>query len=935
MPTWPSGTEGDTNKFPCGKLVSAPSRGRQKPQQPRSRMRHQLKPKTPSARARLRYITRAGLYRVGRDGPRDDLRATGSAYLPAWAGGDAERFWSAADGHERANARRCLELELNLPRELDTAQQVAAVQDYLARLSAEAGPMPCTWAIHDAGDGNPHCHLMLQERPLDSHERSAETWFRRANRQQPERGGAIKSTWWHDREHVFWSRALWADACNQALIRAGHEARFDHRAKSVQRDEALRAGDLRRAAALDTLTERHEGVVVAGMRRRVERGEIAHEDLPGYAQQLIEQNDRARTYNCWLRDWARTAPEAELADFLVPALAELRERENPGAHVAAWVDHQHAPAFDEDRQRAVAAALDAGEVELRTAAQLEAVELAGLIEVEQDDQLGALLAIERDQAHGAALVEDRARETTQRAAVLLRQIDQLAEQVLDLGGPMGLKRLRYVALPKWLSQPDSCPPLHELVAMREQLRDEVLPAARHAVALADHRPALEAQTAVQQAIEPPMLREAEPVDGLDERGEAAEPVLDEVLSHDAVLPAAEVVDRGEEEGYCRRAVEVALGLGTAQITARESAELLKAVDQLAEQVLDLGGPGGLQRLRDGVQLEVQRLRAVIAQPAPWCYAVARELQAKARVAERAARDWRAAHRVRSSLADAAGITLPIDRTAAEARQAYRVSVARADALTWLLSCRQNRQHLRKLEAGLPALQARLQVAELARLPRREQQQRVRDDLRQVTELEARMTPEARRDSRLRRAELLEQARPVRTPVERAQICLAARALVEPAQRAADAGDRAALDEAARALRRAVDLVNNALTWCAHGERLSLFAVRREIKAQQQALERLREVLLPPPAEVATACCAASARLDQVKRWRETEDAGGTPAYRPHGPWNEEPQWVEFERNGERYGHWDNEPSVIYRDDGCEWVEAEAVPDPAPRGPRLG
>ena len=123
----------------------------------------------------------------------------------------------------------------------------------------------------------------------------------------------------------------------------------------------------------------------------------------------------ARAYNCWLRDWARTAPEAELADFLVPALAELRERENPGAHVSAWVDHQHVQALDKDRQQAVAAALDAGEVELRTAAQIEAVELAGLIEVEQDAHLGALLAIERDQAHGAALVEDRAQETAQRA----------------------------------------------------------------------------------------------------------------------------------------------------------------------------------------------------------------------------------------------------------------------------------------------------------------------------------------------------------------------------------------------------------------------------------------------------------------------------------------------------------------------------------------
>lgn len=384
-------------------------------------MRHQLKPKTPSAGARLRYITREGRYAVGLDGPRDDLRATGSANLPGWARGDAAVFWSAVDGYERANARRCLELELNLPRELGRAQQVAAVRDYLARLTAEAGPMPCTWAIHNAGDGNPHVHLMIQERPLDGHERTAETWFKRANRAAPEKGGAIKSQWWHDYQHVFWSRALWADACNQALTQAGHEARFDARSKAVRFDEALENGDWLGAVLLSTLTERHEGVAVAGMRRRLERDECWLEDLPDYAQRLIAYNDGARAHNCRLRDWARTATEAELLAYLAPEL----ERRNPGAHVAAWEAAQQVQAFDEDRQRAVASAQQAGELELLSAAQIEqaeraaiAAELGELIALEQGDQLGDLLAIEVEQAHGAALVEDSARTAAQRAAEL-------------------------------------------------------------------------------------------------------------------------------------------------------------------------------------------------------------------------------------------------------------------------------------------------------------------------------------------------------------------------------------------------------------------------------------------------------------------------------------------------------------------------------------
>ena len=411
----------------------SPLAGEAEAEQERSAMRHQLKARTPSAAARLSYITREGRYAVGLDGPRNDLRAVGSANLPGWTGGDAAAFWAAADGYERANARRCLELELNLPRELNTRQQVAAVEDYIARLSAEAGPMPCTWAIHNAGDGNPHVHLMIQERPLDGHERTAETWFKRANRQQPEKGGAIKSQWWHDRENVFWSRALWADACNQALTQAGHEARFDARSKVVRLDDALRAGDLRAAALLTTVTERHEGHAVAGMRRRLERGECWLEDLPDYAQQLIQHNDRARAHNCALRDWARTATEAELLAYLAPEL----EHRNPSAHVAAWEAAQQVQAFDEDRQRAVAQASVAGELELLAAAQVEAAEraaataeLAALVATERGAQQRDLLAIERAQAEARRQAEQIA-QAQQRAALEREQAEAQRQQVIE------------------------------------------------------------------------------------------------------------------------------------------------------------------------------------------------------------------------------------------------------------------------------------------------------------------------------------------------------------------------------------------------------------------------------------------------------------------------------------------------------------------------
>lgn len=370
-------------------------------------MRHQLKAKTPSARARMSYILRADRYGVNQ-ARAAELVAAGVAHLPAWAAGPSD-FWSAVDGFERANGRLCLELELGLPRELPRDRQVAAVGDYIDRLTAEAGRFPITWAIHDSGDGNAHVHLMLQERPLDGVDRDGpKAHFKRADKKRPERGGVEKSRWWHSKERVFWSRALWADACNQQLLVAGQAPRFDARRKSVRLDEALRAGDLRAAAALCTQTERHEGVKVAAARKKLERGHIEAADLPERVVQIISSNDQARGFNCWLRDWSRSASDRELRLFLADHLHDLHQTlavEMQGAHIearAAWMEQQHAEALAED-DRLVARRAEIfeqirGEMRAgRAAGWLHQDEVPGLVEQVRScgyrlDELGDLRA---------------------------------------------------------------------------------------------------------------------------------------------------------------------------------------------------------------------------------------------------------------------------------------------------------------------------------------------------------------------------------------------------------------------------------------------------------------------------------------------------------------------------------------------------------------
>lgn len=362
----------------------------------------------------MHYILRTDRYGVKAERAAE-LVAAGVAHLPAWAAGPSD-FWSAVDGFERKNSRLCLELELNLPRELSRERQVAAVADYIDRLTAAAGAFPITWAIHDSDDGNPHVHLMLQERALDGRARGPREHFKRANSKNPEQGGVAKSRWWHDREHVFWSRALWADACNQQLLAEGHIARFDPRKKSERLDDALRAGDLRAAAALCTQTERHEGPAVAAARRKLAAGRVQAADLPEQVMQIINGNDQARSFNCWLRDWSRTASEKELSLFLADHLHDLHQTlavEMRGTHIearAAWLAQQHAEALAEDAARTA--------------------ELGELVASEADQQaaeLGRLGAVQA--AHAEALIEDAERDAE---LAELMQVEQSA-QVADLG----------------------------------------------------------------------------------------------------------------------------------------------------------------------------------------------------------------------------------------------------------------------------------------------------------------------------------------------------------------------------------------------------------------------------------------------------------------------------------------------------------------------
>lgn len=193
-----------------------------------------------SAVAKSNYIERKGKYAARKN---DDLvLATGHKNLPTFANDQPVNFWKAADEFERANARLFKELEFALPRELTLKQQQKLLDDFIA--DAFENDHPMSYAIHAGKGTNPHCHLVFTERFLDGHERTADQFFRRANKKMPENGGALKADlskkWW-----LLQTREKWAQQINRAMEMHNLPDRVSHlslEAQGIERPPQIHRG---------------------------------------------------------------------------------------------------------------------------------------------------------------------------------------------------------------------------------------------------------------------------------------------------------------------------------------------------------------------------------------------------------------------------------------------------------------------------------------------------------------------------------------------------------------------------------------------------------------------------------------------------------------------------------------------------------------------
>ena len=172
------------------------------------------------------------------DPDRDEATYTESDHVPSWAHEAPDESWDAADVYERANGRLYVSADFALPRELNSDEQIALAREFAHELTDDEH-LPYTLAVHaghdDAGhEHNPHAHLMFSERRNDGIERSRDEWFRRANSEHPERGGAPKSRTFHGSDWIEHARERWATLTNETLERCGRSERVDHRSYERQ-----------------------------------------------------------------------------------------------------------------------------------------------------------------------------------------------------------------------------------------------------------------------------------------------------------------------------------------------------------------------------------------------------------------------------------------------------------------------------------------------------------------------------------------------------------------------------------------------------------------------------------------------------------------------------------------------------------------------------
>ena len=181
-----------------------------------------------------------------------EIMAPGNA--PEWVF-SREKLWNAVESVEaRKDSQLAREIEISLPREFTTDQNIALVKEYVQEQFVDRG-MVADVCLHYGRKGenyNPHAHVMLTMRDVGSD------------------GFGKKNVSWNDRGLLNEWRENWADLSNKHLAINGFDLSIDHRSLAAQGIELVPQNVELPADAKDRLTEQRERQLII-MRENGER----------------------------------------------------------------------------------------------------------------------------------------------------------------------------------------------------------------------------------------------------------------------------------------------------------------------------------------------------------------------------------------------------------------------------------------------------------------------------------------------------------------------------------------------------------------------------------------------------------------------------------------------------------------------------------------
>ena len=175
-----------------------------------------------------------------------------------------EQLWNSVERVERRkDSQLAREINVALPTELTTPQQLELVKEFVTDQFVNQG-MVADVALHNLSSHNPHAHIMLTMRNIDEHGFNPK-----------------KNLDWNKRQLLEKQRLAWATHTNNALEKAGVNQKVDHRSLEAQ--------------GVNRIPQIHLGANVAAMMKRgiaTERGEqwlaieSANRQIASYLRQI-------------------------------------------------------------------------------------------------------------------------------------------------------------------------------------------------------------------------------------------------------------------------------------------------------------------------------------------------------------------------------------------------------------------------------------------------------------------------------------------------------------------------------------------------------------------------------------------------------------------------------------------------------------------------